>query len=177
MFTYCIRNFILKRQTLSTPPLWRPLLSPQHTRKHCTVSSDGEQDQVVALLQLCVDRHYISPGQRNVELFRQGRSCSYGPLGMELKRNLLEQWWHSVTRSSAQVFGINTLNSGKDTAAEGQGHFRIVESENLEQIFQQKQLSKEEVIQKVRELLQNSPSVRASLFQGKVPQCSNKFRV
>lgn len=170
MFTYCIRNFILKRQTLSTPPLWRPLLSPQHTRKHCSVSSDGERDQVVALLQLCVDRHYISPGQRNIELFRQGRSCSYGPLGMELKRNLLEQWWHSVTRSSAQVFGIKT-------AAEGQGHFRIVESENLEQIFQQKQLSKEEVIQEVRELLQKSPSVRASLFQGKVPQCSNKFQV
>lgn len=93
---------------------------------------------------------------------------------MELKRNLLEQWWHSATRSSAQVFGINTLNRGKDTAAEGQGHFRIVEPENLEQIFQQKQLSKEEVIQQVRALLQKSPSVRASLFQGRV-QCSNKL--
>lgn len=161
MFPYCARNFTLHRRTLLRPPL-----SLHHPRKRCTPPSGGQQDQVVSFLQLCVDSHYISPGQRNIELFQQGNSCSYGPLGMELKRNLLERWWHSLSSSPAQVFGINTINCSEDNAAGGQGRFRVVEPKDFEDVFKQEQLSKEKVIQKVRELLQRSSSLRASLFQG-----------
>lgn len=121
----------------------------------------------MSFLQLCVDSHYISPGQRNVELFQQGSSCSYGPLGLELRRNLLERWWHSMSSSPAQVFGISTVNCSEGNAAGGQeGRFRVVEPKDFEDVFKQEQLSKEKVIQEVRELLQRSSSLRASLFQG-----------
>lgn len=162
MVTYCVRN------VLSTLRHSRVNLSvtPQHMAKHCSTSPDASLHQIGTLLQLCVDRYYISPGHSNAELFQRGMSCSYGPLGLELRRNLLEQWWHSVTRSSAQVFGINALNSSEDTASDGRGRLKIVESEQFQQILDRKELSKEELAQKVQELLQRSPAVRNNLFQG-----------
>lgn len=88
---------------------------------------------------------------------------------MELRRNLLEQWWHSVSRSTAQVFGISTLSSSKDTAAtDGRGHLRVVDSEHLKQILEQRELSKEQLIQKVQTLLQRSTPVRTNFLQGTV---------
>ncbi|XP_037621861.1 DNA polymerase subunit gamma-2, mitochondrial [Sebastes umbrosus] len=170
MLSHCVRNVpsrllcILKTsQCRITPAL------QQHTRRHCSASPSSEGlDEVRTLLQLCVDRYYVSPGETNTELFRCGMSCSYGPLGMELRRNLLEQWWHSVTSSTAQVFGINTLSSSsKDTATDGLG---IVESEHLKHILEQQDLSKEQLIQKVQMLIQRSPSLRTNFLQGALEQ-------
>lgn len=115
-----------------------------------------------------MDRHYISVGEGNAELFRRGVSCSYGPLGLELRRNLLEQWWHSVTRSSAHVFGINTVNISGDTAAGGPEQLRIVESESFQRIFEKQKVSKEQLVQMLQELLLRSPPVRKNLFKGRV---------
>lgn len=158
------RLFILKTSECSIA------LALQHTSRSCSTSPVEDPDHVKSLLQLCVDRYYISPGQTNLELFRRGMSCSYGPLGMELKRNLLEQWWYSVTRSRAQVFGVNTLCSPSHTAADGQGLLRIVEPESMKQALQQQELSKEQLTQEVQKLLQRSPSVRTNLLQGRVLQ-------
>lgn len=164
------RNFIFQRRPLLRLPL--PL---HNTRKNCSLPRGGQQEQDVTFLQLCVDSHYISPGQRNIELFRHGQSCSYGPLGMKLKRNLLERWWNSMTSSPAQVIGINTIKSSKDNNGAGrQGRFRIVESKDFEDVFKQEQLSKDRVIQKVQELLQRSSSLRESLFQGKLIERQDK---
>ncbi|XP_072239616.1 DNA polymerase subunit gamma-2 isoform X2 [Leuresthes tenuis] len=140
----------------------------QSSRGRYSTSLAEGLDQVRALLQFCVNRHYISPGQINAELFQRGLCCSYGPLGMELMRNLLDQWWHSVTRSRAQVFGINTLSSSQGRGANG---LWIVESEHLQQILEQHELSKEQVIQEARVLLQRSPSLRRGLLQGALEQC------
>lgn len=161
--THCARNFPFLYRALR-----RPSLVGHHPRQRCcSAPPGGQQDEVASFLQLCVDSHYISPGQRNIELFQQGNSCSYGPLGTELKRNLLELWWHSVSSSPAQVFGINTVNSRKDDAAGGQEErFRIVEAKDFEDVCKQEHLSKAKLILKVRELLQRSSSLRASLFQG-----------
>lgn len=92
---------------------------------------------------------------------------------MELRRNLLEQWWHSVTRSTAQVFGINTLSSrsiSRDTATDGRGQLRVVESEHLKHILEQRELSREQLIQKVQTLIQGSPSLRTNFLQGALEQ-------
>lgn len=126
-------------------------------------------------MQLCVDRHYVSPGQSNVELFQRGVSCSFGPLGMQLRRNILERWWHSVTTSSAQVFGINTLNRTEDAATDGQGQLKVVDSESFQHIFEQQEVSREQLAQKVQELLQKSPSVRRNLFKGRVQYVPDKY--
>lgn len=163
MLTCCVRNVPSRCMSILRPSQCNLTMTLQHTRKHCSTSSDANLDQVRTLLQLCVDRYYISPGQSNMELFQHGMSCSYGPLGLELRRNLLEQWWHSVTRSSAQVFGINTLISSENTATDG---LRIVESEKFQQILDRKELTKEQLIQKVQELLRRSPTARTNLFQG-----------
>ncbi|XP_061779096.2 DNA polymerase subunit gamma-2 [Nerophis lumbriciformis] len=77
----------------------------------CSPATNQQSDEVRTLLQVFVDTHFISPGESNVGLFGRGLSCSYGPLGMELRRNVLHEWWSSVTGSRAQVFGINTPSS------------------------------------------------------------------
>lgn len=140
----------------------------QQSRRHCSSAPEDNLERLRTLLQFCVDRYYICPGQTNIALFQHGLSCSYGPLGMGLRRNLLDQWWHSVSTSSAQVFGIRTLNCSKDPTTDGAGQLGIVDLDNVTQILVQKDLSREELIQQVQELLRSSPLTRTSLYQGKV---------
>nr|XP_020466655.1 DNA polymerase subunit gamma-2, mitochondrial [Monopterus albus] len=172
MFTRCVRNVLSRRASTLQTSRCSLAVALQHTRGRCSkvTSTSDDVDQVRTLLQLCVDRYYISPGPTNTELFERGLSCSYGPLGMELRRNLLEQWWHCVTKSRAQVFGINTLSSSKDREARGRRQLRIVESEHLKQILEQQELNKEQLIQQIQTLLQSSPPVRTSLLQGALEQ-------
>lgn len=86
---------------------------------------------------------------------------------MGLRRNLLDQWWRSVTTSSDQVFGIKTLNRSKNPPLGGAGQLGIVDLDNVAQVLGRKEVGREELIQQVRELLQRSPLMRTSLFQGK----------
>ncbi|XP_057194699.1 DNA polymerase subunit gamma-2, mitochondrial isoform X3 [Triplophysa rosa] len=90
---YCRKRILLLGENLS-----RYL---QHSSKHNATTGDG-CDQVSLLLRLCEERHFISPDAFHT------RTCVYGPLGTELKKNILEQWWTAATRSRARVFGINT---------------------------------------------------------------------
>ncbi len=176
MLTYYVKNVLSRHLSIFKTCQCSITPALQRSRTLCsTVTSPSEDlDHVRTLLQLCVDRYYISPGQVNMELLRRGMSCSYGPLGMELRRNLLEQWWHSVSRSTARVFGINTLSSSELTAADGQETLlRIIEPEGLKQILERQELSKGQLIQEVHELLQRSPSVRKSLLQGRT-QCHSR---
>lgn len=168
MLTHRVRNVLSRHASIIKTSQCSIAPALQHNRGRCSKLASEDTDQVRTLLQLCVDRYYISPGQTNTELFQRGMSCSYGPLGMELRRNLLEQWWHSVTSSRAQVFGINTLSSSKIGETDGQGQLRIVDSEYLKQILEQQKLSKEQLIQKVQMYLQRSPFVRTNLLQGKL---------
>ncbi|KAM7394024.1 hypothetical protein PAMP_020851 [Pampus punctatissimus] len=105
-----------------------------------------------------------------MQLFQRGMSCSYGPLGTELRRNVLEQWWHSVSRSGAQVFGISSLSCSQDKAQEECGQLGLTDSKNIKQTLDQNELSKEQLVQKVHMLLQKSPSVRTNLLQGALEQ-------
>lgn len=175
MLTYCVRNFMSRHLSIFKPPQYSVAACLHNTRNHCSAPSAEESDQVRTLMQLCVDRYYISPGQSNVELFQRGASCGYGPLGMQLRRNILELWWHSVTTSSAQVFGINTLSSTEDPATDGQGQLKAVDSESFQHIFEQQKVSREQLIQKVQELLQKSPSVRRNHFKGRVQYVPDKY--
>lgn len=157
MFTFSVRN--LRRVSL------------QHTRGRCSTSrSTSDMDQVRTLLQLCVDRHFISPGQTNIESFQHGAACCYGPLGMELRRNLLDQWWDSVSRSTAQVFGISTVCSSQHIGTHGKGQQKIIEFESLKQILNQEKLSKDQIIEEIHILLQRSASLRTNFLQAALEQ-------
>jgi DNA polymerase gamma 2 len=85
---------------------------------------------------------------------------------MELKKNILEQWWNSVIGFRAEVFGISTLHASKDRTTERDGQLRVVDTENLRQILSQGELSKDQLIQKLQTHIQNGASLRTSLFQG-----------
>jgi len=165
MLSYGVRN-VLSRCTINTTPR-RATPAARLSGRHCSASSGGDVDRVSALLQLCVDRHYVSPGHTNTERLKCGTSCIYGPLGTELRRNLLEQWWRSVTRSTAQVFGISTLSSSEDPAAETRGQLRMVESDCLLRVLEQPELSREQLVQEVQALIRRSPSPRTNFLQGR----------
>lgn len=105
-----------------------------------------------------------------MERVQHGLSVSYGPLGMELRRNLLDQWWRSVTASSAHVFGTKTPNCSQDQDPDPDrraAQLGLVDLDAVSQILAQKKLSRAELIQQVGEVLQRSPVVRTSFYRGK----------
>ncbi|KAK7929881.1 hypothetical protein WMY93_006276 [Mugilogobius chulae] len=133
-------------------------------RKRCDSSRGKSPEEVQAVLQLLEDRGYVY--QTDLELVMRGAGCEHGPLGAELKRNLLQKWWDSVVSSRAHVFGINSPSS----SSSGLGHIKKVETKMLRQIMDSQDLSGEQIIKQVKSLLQTSPSLRTNFFQGALEQ-------
>lgn len=160
MFNHVLKNVLPRYAFRCTPNVW------QHSRGRCDPSDT--LDYARTLLDIFVDRHFISPGHRNVELFKRGTICSYGPLGTELRENVLHQWWRSMSGSKDQVFGINTPSSSGSQNATG-GHLRVAEPDDLQKILKETELSREQLVQNLHMLLQISPLLRTSLFHGSTP--------
>ncbi|CAB1344899.1 unnamed protein product [Coregonus sp. 'balchen'] len=160
MLTYCVRRLIWRCENIPKTSLCCRIAFPlQHCRDRCTATSARsgaeDSDHTKTLMQLCTDRYYIASGQLHRDSFQRGSNCGYGPLGMELRKNILEQWWNSVIGSRAEVFGISTLHTSKDRTTERDGQLRVVDTENLRQILSQRELSKDQLIQKLQTLIQN----------------------
>lgn len=147
MFTYCIRRRLL---------VCSCSISPAHEllelSKHYGVSSDGACDPASGLMQLFQRRFFIPPHPHHALSLLKGKSCAYGPLGVDLKRNLTEQWWNSVVRLRPQVFGISTIHGLGDKRAGG-----------ANDLLKRLDLAKEQPRERVEELLQRR---RNSLLQG-----------
>ncbi|XP_072538895.1 DNA polymerase subunit gamma-2 [Salminus brasiliensis] len=138
MLTYCKRRqlYLLGRQRFTPSAL-------VHQRRY---------ESTTSLLDL---QHYISPD-------RTGRRAAYGPLGTELKRNVLQQWWTSVVESKPQVFAISTLH-----CYTGGGVARVVDGGALDELGDQPEGQLKE---KLSRLLQHSHAVRSGLLQGALQQ-------
>lgn len=134
--------------------------------RRCCSSAPEHLGRLEPLLRFCVDNHYLAPGQVDVELLQRGWSCSYGPLGLGLRRNLLDQWWRSLNASSDQVFGIKTLSCSQNPPPRGAAQLGVVDLDRVAQILERKELSREELVQQVQELLHGSPFMRTSFYQG-----------
>lgn len=147
MLTYCIR----RRLNLNISPLNELL----QLYKHYGKSSDGGSDPTRDIMQLFQRRFFIPPEDHHAVSLLKGKTCSYGPLGVDLKRNIIEQWWSSVVRSRPQVFGISTLHKIGDKGAG-----------EVEDLLNQTHLTKEQLSDKVRELLRRRQPLRTSLLQG-----------
>ncbi|XP_076148975.1 DNA polymerase subunit gamma-2 [Alosa pseudoharengus] len=163
MFTYCVRRRVLQICLQSSNYCSRCAL--QLSRAHST--QESESDLTTTLLKLCADRAFIAPGEVHTRALRHGNSCSYGPLGKDLKRNILDQWWNSITRSKAQVFGIDTLQHVPNDA----GSLKLVDASAFGQIINNKDLTKSQVVDRLQQLLHHSSSVRTNLLQGALEQC------
>lgn len=55
--------------------------------------------------EFCLARGFVYE-RENSHLLPQLHSCHYGPLGVEIKRNLLSKWWHEIVISRKNVHGI-----------------------------------------------------------------------
>ena len=64
--------------------------------------SDGTMDKLVSL---CKRRGYIF---QSSEIYGGINSCyDYGPLGVELKRNIKDLWWNAMTRDRDDIEGLD----------------------------------------------------------------------
>ncbi|KAL7825884.1 hypothetical protein SRHO_G00336220 [Serrasalmus rhombeus] len=139
MLTYCMRKrlFLLSREPL------KAAVSPQQRR----CESGG------SMLEL---QHYVSSGGT-------GRRSTYGLLGTELKRNVLQQWWTAVVSLQPQVFGISTPCSSTERRT-----LKIVDGEALGD--QLKDVPEAQLKGRLHKLFQHDQSLRTSLLQGALEQ-------
>lgn len=146
MLTYCVRRRVVL-SSCSVSPLHELLVMC----KHYAMTSDGACDPLGVMMQMFQRRFFI-PHPHHAEALLKGRSCAYGPLGVDLKRNLIEQWWSSVVRLRPQVFGISSLHGIGDKRAGG-----------AEDLLQLDDLTEEQLKKRVDELHGRR---RNSLLQG-----------
>ena len=58
------------------------------------------------LVSLCQRRGFIFPSS---EIYGGLSSCwDYGPMGVELKRNIKEAWWRSTVQERDDMVGLDT---------------------------------------------------------------------
>src|SRR5437867_4604972 len=58
------------------------------------------------VVNLCKRRGFVFPGS---EIYGGlGSSLDYGPLGVELKRNVKDAWWRAVVRDRDDVVGLDS---------------------------------------------------------------------
>ena len=65
----------------------------------------AEQDLMSKIVSLCKRRGYIF---QSSEIYGGLKSCyDYGPLGVELKRNIAAEWWRDVVYERENVVGMD----------------------------------------------------------------------
>ncbi|MFC1938833.1 glycine--tRNA ligase [Chloroflexota bacterium] len=74
------------------------------------------------LVSLCRRRGFIYPSS---EIYGGLSSCwDYGPLGVELKRNIKEAWWHAVVQEREDIVGLDTSILMHPQTWEASGHLQ-----------------------------------------------------
>lgn len=173
MLTHCVRTqvFILRRPKIPSPLPCRFTNPLQFWRGCASLPSDtGDTDHIKTFIELCSDRYYIIRDTRNWDSFRRGINCRYGPLGMELRKGMLDKWWASVVMSRAQVFGISTMHLTRTTSATAESTLKLVDSNALDCTVNQKGLAWDQARDTLKRQLQGSPTVRTNLLQGALEQ-------
>jgi glycyl-tRNA synthetase len=75
---------------------------------------------MATLVSLCQRRGFIFPSS---EIYGGLGSCwDYGPLGVELKRNIKEAWWRSMVRERDDMVGLDTSIMMHPRVWEASGH-------------------------------------------------------
>jgi glycyl-tRNA synthetase len=77
-----------------------------------------------------------------------GSTFDYGPLGVELKRNVKEAWWRDMVRARADVIGLDSAILQHPRTWEASGHLQnftdpLVDCKNCKQRFRADQISGE----------------------------------
>lgn len=72
------------------------------------------------LISLCKRRGFIFPGSEIYGGF--ANSWDYGPLGVELKNNIKNEWWKRFVRGRGDVVGVDTALVMNPKVWEASGH-------------------------------------------------------
>ena len=97
-----------------------------------------ETTSMETLVSLCKRRGFVYPASEIYGGF--GSTYDYGPLGVELKRNIKEAWWRATVRERADVVGIDTAIIQSPRVWEASGHVEnfhdpLVDCRNCRQRF------------------------------------------
>jgi glycyl-tRNA synthetase len=84
------------------------------------MSPSTHPDVMEKLVSLCKRRGFVF---QSSEIYGGlGSVWDYGPLGVELKRNLQERWWHAMVRSRDDIEGIDSAILMHPRVWEASGH-------------------------------------------------------
>lgn len=142
----------------------------------CAGSTEGPQqrtgperaDDREALVDLCRRRHFLSgtPQQLSPAALLSGCHPGFGPLGVELRKNLASQWWSSMVVAREQVFAVDALHQQPGPSQPGDSACRLVSPECVREILQDQETSKEQLMAFLENLLKTSGKLRATLLHG-----------
>uniref|UniRef100_A0ACB8ELL5 DNA polymerase subunit gamma-2, mitochondrial n=1 Tax=Sphaerodactylus townsendi TaxID=933632 RepID=A0ACB8ELL5_9SAUR len=146
---------------------------------HTGSPSNAEQWQgeaAEALLDICVRRHFLrrreTPQQRTWDSYLKGDCPGFGPLGVELRKNLAAQWWETIVVFREQVFAVDAPVQDFSKAVEtSPGEFlRAVPTKTLWEVLKEEDLSKQELLDSLEKMLKVSGMLRDSLLHGALEQ-------
>ncbi|XP_021104306.1 DNA polymerase subunit gamma-2, mitochondrial isoform X9 [Heterocephalus glaber] len=99
-------------------------------RSHMELPPESEPTEgSEALLEVCQRRHFLSGTKKQLsrDSLLSGCHPGFGPLGVELRKNLAAQWWSSVVLCREQVFAVGALHHGPGPSLPEDRAFRIGE--------------------------------------------------
>ncbi|CAM5097050.1 unnamed protein product [Natator depressus] len=130
------------------------------------------------LLDVCRRRHFLRGDQQQAltwDSYLRGCHPGFGPLGLELRKNLVAQWWASVVVSREQVFAVDSSlhrAPGASLLPTGEA-LRLIQVGALREIFQNKELNKEQITAALENMLGTSGVLREDLLHGALEQYIN----
>ncbi|XP_070629903.1 DNA polymerase subunit gamma-2 isoform X1 [Bos indicus] len=128
--------------------------------------SGGEGSE--PLVEICRKRRFLSGTKQQLSRDSLLNGChpGLGPLGIELRKNLAAEWWSSVVVFREQVFPVDALHREPGPSLPVDNGFRLVSAETLREILQDKELSKEQLVAFLENLLNTSGKLRENLLHG-----------
>lgn len=128
--------------------------------------SGGEGSE--ELVEICQKRRFLSGTKQQLSRGSLLNGChpGLGPLGTELRKNLAAEWWSSVVVFREQVFPVDALHREPAPSLPVDSGFRLVSAETLREILQDKELSKEQLVAFLENLLNTSGKLRENLLHG-----------
>ncbi|XP_025036334.2 DNA polymerase subunit gamma-2 [Pelodiscus sinensis] len=129
------------------------------------------------LLDVCQRRHFLRGDQQQAltwHSYLRGCHPGFGPLGVELRKNLAAQWWASVVASREQVFAVDSLHHAPGAGMLPAGEaFRLIQVGALRDLFQNTELNKEQIVASMENVLGMSGMLREDLLHGALEQYIN----
>lgn len=138
---------------------------PRNERREAP-ESGGEGSE--ELVEICQKRRFLSGTKQQLSRDSLLNGChpGLGPLGIELRKNLAAEWWSSVVVFREQVFPVDALHREPAPSLPVDNGLRLVSAETLREILQDKELSKEQLVAFLENLLNTSGKLRENLLHG-----------